>query len=399
MVTDLTKPESTAYACPSCGKRNEATSRFLQGMHFLASCTCDDCNTSFFHTLPVAHTRDFPIAFSHDGKITEYAKAKASWLALPLIRSMTTTQSFNPEIEIETYSPARQEAILINCLDDCFGHVFTKLCNISVCRKKFPDQHIIVLLPAKMKWLLPAQLDEAWLVGGPLSQMSDKIGGLDAFLEEQKDRFEQLLLHEVSIYADPVEVDFQDYLKVPSYDYSRKPELPWKITFILREDRFWLRGKMEETLFKSGVKSKKLDKLKPMFCRLQNKRVLATIKKIKTTFPEAEFSVAGLGKTGEFPSEVTDLRKESITPEDEKDWLVHYAKSHLVAGIHGSNMILPGIQAASMVEMVPSFKIQHIGETNLKDYPKENLCRHLIGFTPPTTLAKTIVETLKLLKK
>lgn len=399
MVADLIKPDLKAYACPSCGRRNEASSCFLQGIHFLAHCTCEECDTTYFHTLPIAHARDFPISFSQDGKITEYPKATGAWLALPLIRSMTGSESFEPKLEVEKYSPEKPQAILINCLDDCFGHVFTKMCNISVCRKKYPDQYIIALLPAKMKWLLPAQLDEAWLVDGPLNKMSQKISGLDSFLVDQKERFKQLMLHEISIYADPVEVDFQDYIKVPSFDYSRRRNKPQQITFILREDRFWLGGKMEETLFKSGVKSNTLDKLKPMFCRRQNKRILATIKKVKTSFPDAVFTVAGLGKTGEFPAEVADLRKESLTLEDEQEWLSHYSKSHVVCGIHGSNMILPGIQAASMIELVPSFKVQHIGETNLKDYPMQNLCRHLIGYTTPTAVAKTIVDTLKLLAK
>jgi hypothetical protein len=71
------------------------------------------------------------------------------------------------------------------------------------------------------------------------------------------------------------------------------------------------------------------------------------------TFPDLEFSITGLGKPGGFPAWVKDLRKEKIDEKVEIAWCEQYAKSHVVIGIHGSNMLLPSAHAGATVELMP----------------------------------------------
>lgn len=399
MVTDLTKTHQKAYACPACAKWNQPEKLFVQGIHVLADCRCRECGLEYFHTLPVAHARDLPVSFSKDGKISDYSLSKARWLAEPLIGSMTDQTVREVEVTVQKQTDRnQQQAILINCLDDCFGHVFTKLCNLSVCRNRHPDSFLIALLPERMAWLLPPQADEAWLIPGPLENMARRIGGLDAWIREQLPRFESCYLHEVSMYADPVDVDFEQYLKKPSFDYSARKILPLRVAFILREDRFWLTHGWEEFLYKVVVKFRRMPSWKAWFCKKQNKRVLQATKKLQVEFPEIDVLVTGIGTYGTFPEFIKDLRRDDPLLTDEQSWLEALAGSHVAVGIHGSNMIIPGIQAGGMVEIVPSFKVAHIGETTMKDYPSRLLCRHLTDFPGPGRVADTVIGVIKVLK-
>lgn len=398
MVTDLKKPDSKRYACPSCGRLNPSDDLIFQGIHILAHCSCSDCKTNYYHTLPLAHAREVPVSFSLDGKSTEYDALRGSWLAEPLINSMTLNRKVTGEIKRNVLSPQKQHAILINCLDDCFGHVFTKLCNISVCRTKNPDAHIIALLPEKLSWLIPEQLNEAWMVQGPLNEMNSLVTGLNEFVKEQLSLYESFSLYASSIYADAGEVDFVDYLHVLPFNYTLANDLPKQVTFILREDRFWHSGNIEEFLFKLCVKFKLLKYVKGYFCRNQNKRVIKTARKLLKEFPDLRITVAGIGASGKLPDLIEDKRLENTSRDDERSWLDLYAKSHVIAGIHGSNMILPGIQAASMIEIVPDYKKPHIGETTLKDYPAKNMCEHVLGYCSPAKLAGIIAKKLTFLE-
>ncbi len=401
MITDLTKPISKTYACPSCAKGNVPDRWFLQGIHILADCRCEECNTEYYHTLPLAHARDLPISFSKDGKYADYPLSNGAWLARPLIRSMTSTpeESVYP-ISLEEFTPCQsRNAILVNCLDDCFGHVFTKLCNLTVVRKKYPSACLIAILPKKMAWLIPNVVNEAWMVDGELTSMKDRITGLDSFAHEQINRFDECMLHEVSIYADPVEVDYEDYLKIPSFDYTRRKEISAQVVFILREDRFWHRHGWEELLFKILVKMKWLNSLKGILVNRQNKLVMQVVRKLREENKSLRVVVAGIGTSGSFPDTVTDLRKNEPSQDDEREWLTCFAESHVVIGVHGSNMIIPGIQAAAMVEIVPPYKVTHIGETTLKDYPVQGLCRHLTGSPSPADVSKVVLDILKTLSR
>ncbi len=398
MITDLTKPVSARFACPACGKLNEGQNLFFQGIHVLADSKCPDCHLDYYHTLPLAFTADNPVSFSRDGKVTEFP-VKSEWLATPLIRSMTSGRKIIAEIEPEVYRSPGKHAILINCLDDCFGYVFTKLCNVTMCKKKHADAHVIALLPEKLKWLIPEQLDEAWLVKGALRDMHGRIDGLDAFIQEQVAAYETFQLYEAEIFIDSNEVDFKDYLHVAPFDYSNSGSMDKQVTFILREDRFWHSGKSEEFFLRLFTRLGMGDSMRKLLCKRQNKRVMKTVKRLLKEDPEIRVAVAGIGATGKFASPIEDRRLTRMSDEDERSWLDLYARSHVVIGIHGSNMILPGIQAGTMIELVPDHRHQRIGETILKDYPAKNMCEHILGYCTPVRLSGIIGKKLEFLEK
>jgi hypothetical protein len=90
-----------------------------------------------------------------------------------------------------------------------------------------------------------------------------------------------------------------------------------------------------------------------LLSKRQNQLIKKTIRLIRKDLPEAEFYVVGLGKTGSFSGYATDHRQREVNSLVETAWCEVYAKSHVVVGVHGSNMLLPTALAAGCVEILP----------------------------------------------
>jgi hypothetical protein len=75
---------------------------------------------------------------------------------------------------------------------------------------------------------------------------------------------------------------------------------------------------------------------------------------IREQVPGVQFTVVGLDRPGGFEGMAEDLRTERMTVERELDWCRAYARSQVVVGVHGSNMLLPTAFAAGAVEILPT---------------------------------------------
>ncbi|MET0626704.1 MAG: hypothetical protein ABW250_27475, partial [Pyrinomonadaceae bacterium] len=47
-----------------------------------------------------------------------------------------------------------------------------------------------------------------------------------------------------------------------------------------------------------------------------------------------------------------DLRRPALDEAAERGWCERYAASHVVVGVHGSNMLLPSAHAGGVVELI-----------------------------------------------
>jgi hypothetical protein len=65
-----------------------------------------------------------------------------------------------------------------------------------------------------------------------------------------------------------------------------------------------------------------------------------------------DFAVAGIGQAGALPDWISDLRLIKLDAGAERAWCERYAKSHLVVGVHGSNMLLPSAHAGGVIELI-----------------------------------------------
>lgn len=85
----------------------------------------------------------------------------------------------------------------------------------------------------------------------------------------------------------------------------------------------------------------------------QNFKVKKLFKLLYNKFPQANFTVAGLGTSTSFPQWIEDKRVSEYTDDLERVTCKIYSESRLVIGVHGSNMLLPSAHAGMVIDLMP----------------------------------------------
>lgn len=390
-MIELLPKLSLEIQCKVCESKAVTIKQVLfQGIHTLADCHCDQCHFDFYQTLPSGHDLLFPIQFSKDGDKSFYNAATENWLANPLIESVTKLPKQKAEITCQVNVPY-SNVILVNCLDNCFGHVFTKLWNAQTLMRTQSSLGVIVLVPASCRWLVPKGVAEIWIVNASLQNHSYWIADLDGFIKAQFTRFEKVFLSNTYTHLDHSRhVNLDSFVKHPRFDLTLFESKPACFTFVLREDRFWHNSVILDFLFKVMIKGKLEHLLNWIFVWRQNSLVRKTARLIRKQLPHAKVIVTGLGKSGSMRSSIIDHRVSQILPETEHQWNQIFSQSHLVIGVHGSNMLIPSYLAAGFINLVPRYKIQHMAEDTCQPYTNrylQFLGRHLDEFSSPHLVA------------
>ncbi|MEO0330516.1 MAG: hypothetical protein AAF223_02370, partial [Bacteroidota bacterium] len=154
------------------------------GIHILVRLRNNVTQTVYYHTLPAGHATRFPVTFSADGKEKYYPKAAEAWMATPLINSVLRKLTIYPPIEKTVLQPY-SEVVILNCLDNCYGHVLYKLFNAQ---RHLDDNFgigVILVIPHSFKWLVPSGVAEIWSVDAPLNQLNSLISSLDDFVKNE----------------------------------------------------------------------------------------------------------------------------------------------------------------------------------------------------------------------
>jgi hypothetical protein len=115
------------------------------------------------------------------------------------------------------------------------------------------------------------------------------------------------------------------------------------VTFIWREDRLWDLKKNQNAPVK----------ITPKQIKTQLDNVVDLEKSIREKYPNLDFAICGLGDCGKVPDGIQNLTALKIDEDVERRWCERYAKSHIVIGVHGSNMLLPSSLAGTVIELLP----------------------------------------------
>ncbi|SDC83280.1 hypothetical protein SAMN04488104_100736 [Algoriphagus faecimaris] len=377
--------------CPECKwPKIESSGLLFQGKHILTQHECPTCSLKFWSTLPIGHDRLFPIQIAEEsGKV--YCEVKdQDWLSAPLAASLKSETSAVAEFKIIRPQTGNQ-AIFINCLDSCFGHVFTKVWNAYLLKERYPQYSIIVLISSQSEWLCPKEEVEVWSIGLPVNLLDQKVEGLDSWIKSQLMRFEEVFLSQVPTHLNlELGIKLEEVVKISRFPIKQFSKAPLKINFVLREDRFWHNSKWLDLGFKAAIKFKKLHLIKPFLLRRQNQLVQETVKLLLQAFPQAEISVSGLGISGSFAQPIQDQRVAEIHSDSEIQRNQAYSHCQLVIGVHGSHMLVPTALAAGFINLVPAYKLPHWVEDTLLPYQGRLLQwmgRFLNEFSSPQYLA------------
>lgn len=342
--------------CPVCNSLLESDRLVWQGVHVCSDGYCSSCNQRFLSDLPTGQgtLERYQVRIS-DKRI--FGSVPYPWLVDSL-----TTVLINPivdevNVDIKIINDDYREVVILNTLDNCYGHSLLYLLNLEKLVKNKGSLGLIVIVQPFLKWLLPLDgIDEVWTVGLNLANFKNYYSDLNDKINQQLGRFDKVFLSSANV--GPKNIVIENFTKIEPYNFEKAPPFN-RITFIWREDvtRLWIKSWLVYGL----LRKLKLAKILLPFHYL---RILFFITLLNKRLKKYNYALtlAGLGNYGWFPSYVNDERVKSFDKEAEVRMCKIYAESELVIGIHGSSMILPSAHAGMTVSIMPSKRWGNFGE-------------------------------------
>ena len=365
-MIDLFPNTYSKFTCPKCSSTKVNVGDFyFQGIHTLADCVCGSCNYEFITDFPISHALYHPISIGKkDFQLFDEHKVK--WFSQPLLDSFKHKNNSDLVIEKKIFNQ-KKEVILLNCLDNLYGHVILKLFNSTAYLKQFPEYGLIILLPKSFEWLLPTGISEAWLVDIKLSETKNWYLKLDEFVKTEIKRFTKVHLSLAFSHPDFSKINIEDYTKVNKFNVKTYLDNTPQLTFVWREDRFWLTNIFSSFLFDLAENISELSFFKKWLTLRQKNKVNKLYEELKKEIPNIIFNVVGVGKSFKFQDGINDCRQTKIDKDTEMKWCKIYSESHIVIGVHGSNMILPTALSAGFIELLPQKRFGNILEDIASD--------------------------------
>lgn len=339
--------------CPCCGKAINPFRVLWQGQHTCGVFKCPSCQTLFLEDLKMMFSIDAPfqVNLSTGELIQLYGKNDyVGWFGRPLRQSLASPQSYpNFTMNVEKIKE-HQEVVILNCLDFLYGHSLIKLLDIEYYLDQQASLGVIVIIPDILRWLVPKGVSEIWTINIPLSKMLNFYPELDQAINKECERFDLLYISK-GIHQSPF-CNMTRYTGALKHNFEQQD---YRITFIWRSDRVWCPQNVY--LYRGTSPEMRLHSLEQ-----QQKNICQLFGQLRTHFPHATFTVAGLGRGTDFPGWIDDCRVEKYTEALERSMCQIYGESRLVMGVHGSNMLLPSAHAGLTIDLLPDDRWGNLAE-------------------------------------
>ena len=342
MILPLVPKIYDQFTCPECqSKRVDSNDFLFQGIHVLAQFHCAECGGSFFGDLPLSQALMTPYIVNKElTKIYGHPRA-LEWFGRPLLRSLQHPSQAVVDVTIEKFRTA-EHALLLNSIDYLYGHCLLKLLNVEHFLNRQEGEGLIVLVPQFLRWLVPRGVAEIWSVNIPLSLANQYFPSLDTNIKKELQRFASVKIAQT--HPHPRVRHIQAYTNVPTHDFSRSS---YRITFVWRDDRVWGRNETLSRIIHA------IPWANAFLLLRQNLVVRRLFSILRKHFPEAQFTVAGLGRRTKFPEWILDERVGQFSDSAEVQQCRVFSESRLVIGAHGSHMLLPSAHAGITVDLMP----------------------------------------------
>lgn len=348
------KPEPDVKAtCPKCSQPVEVIDVSIRSAFTMAECKCTQCEFEFYQSLPIGHTVRDTLTIEKVALSLLPDNRSVSWLSMALLNTLTAEKSEPVSIRKVIYE-RYNDVVILNTLDFLYGHVLLKLYNALHHLDHNRDLGLILIIPKSFEWLVPAGCAEIWIVDLKLGELASGYSAIRQFVSKELRRFDLVYLSKAYSHPEAASIDISRFSRVTPFNLADFSLLRPTITFVLREDRWWMQGAMDYWFYRLCRKLGVLKAGGRILSGRQNRLVKRTITEIRSELPGADFIVVGLGTHGNFNAYAHDERKEQADEAVEREWCRAYARSHLVIGVHGSNMLLPTAHAAGCIEILPN---------------------------------------------
>ena len=380
--------------CIKCG--SEATSvvkNYMPGMFILNKILCLDCNSEIYVTISTSHYIDNTVIFDNNLKIL-HASKQQNWRVNWLLNAYRNRVSIKIKASREIFSKVVNPVVL-NCIDKLYGHCLLKLINAQYHLDCISKSSLIVIVPKFLRWMVPEGPSEIWTYDIKLKEGQVWNDWIAEDIVEKLKSHKNISISKAYSHPHPNTIDITRFTRVNPFQFdSLKEIINPVVTFIWREDRFWCDtgsvGLFNNIKFNILKKFNVLDDLK-----IQHFLVSKLFEAIKNIIPTVKFKIIGQGNSYDFSNDIEDMRVIDISTQLEKDWCENYAKSHVVIGIHGSNMLLPSAHSRSTIVLNPSDRFGNIFQDNLSCEPDPRMYAFRNRCIPCSTSVSEIAAMVK----
>ncbi len=386
-------------SCPTCQSSLTINKELIfTGHRILLFNACNDCGQQYYGDLPVGHAAYYPSKIDTHGKLFVSKQRPINWFDKSLTKAFQSKNHKQLSIEKANNGKTYDSYVFINCIDSYYGHVLLKLFNAQFYNQFHPNLGIIVLIQQSFKWLVPTYVAETWSVDIKLREGNHWYSSLNEKLQPEFDRFPNLYISPAYSHPNLHKLYIEDFTGVKPFDIHKFGFLPLTITFIYREDRLWNSSQNVDKLLEICKRKKILKPIAGIFIKIQKNKIQSFVNLIAKLDFGIQLNVVGIGNKKLKFTNATNYIEQNINFETEKKWAAIYAKSHLVIGVHGSNMLLPTAHAGGFVELLPENRIGNITQdvfTRYKDRQMLYLGRFLPISSSTHLLAKVVENILK----
>ena len=337
------KPDPV-HVCPYDNVMMDILDWYIPGMRVFAVVECSRCHRVYYADLPIGQAHFSPMLLEKEtGQVTD--PNHVTWFSNWLESGYRNRSGDEIGFIVHEKRPARTTSplVLLNCLDVLYGHCLLKLLNAQYYLDHYPDMDLIVMVPSFLRWMVPEGVAAIWEVDWPLKTGYQWNDWLAQKVKDLATGYREIFVSVAYSHPHPEDYDISRFVGVQPFgvsDWEKRINNP-KVTYVWREDRFW--APQVKRLFH------------PWFTKLhkQAEMVAELAERLRARIAGLEFVVAGLGSREKFPGWVVDMRTDHISEAQERTWCRLYAQSHLVIGVHGSNMLLPSSLAGSVIDLMP----------------------------------------------
>jgi hypothetical protein len=389
------------FICPECNSGEPLIIGIrMHSIYTLGDCKCQYCGAEFYQTFPIGHcVYDRVSVTKASGKVTHGVKP-GFWLVDVLKKAHRGARPTQVEVR-KIVNEKKSEVIVLNALDYLYGHVLLKLFNYQRHLRENQDGRVglIVIVPRSFEWLIPAEASEAWIVDLSLGELAFEYPALSSWFNEEFKRFDRIWLSNASSHPDLTTIDIKRMTGIAPFNLDFYTKQNPTVTFVLRDDRWWLASPVDYGLYRVGRRFPKLRKmLYGLVSRRQEGLVSKTIARIRKAFPDARFFITGIGTSRDFEGMVTDTRTTAVNEEKELEWCRIYSHSHVVVGFHGSNMLLPTAFSAGCVEILPEDRYGNVLQdiaVRYSDRRQSFFYRFADQYSSPSSVAAKVVSMVR----
>jgi len=287
--------------------------------------------------LPFGHARHFPLTYNFRNK--NVLVGELNFFNTVLFNNLDFNKFIDTDLCELIVSKSKKELVILNILDNCFGHSLLKLFySINCIESHQSNFDFLVIIPqALYHFILPkkgvsflkvnqsfTQLQECYVLNKEIEKLTSVYSNAFIVGTETYTSFNHELLKE----------------KLALFGNEKNGGIRNKVIFYYRADyyRMW-NGRRQR-----GNINKLFDFLKPYF----NGSV--------------EFTVVGDSDDVKFPDWIHDKRVKAFTKEIDFQYNHLFETTLICIGLTGSHMIFPSLLSSCSVHLHPVFKYKNMAE-------------------------------------